>query len=53
METAPDHPAADPVTERPKRVIVIGAGIAGHAWIQGSLESGLRAVREIHEAPVV
>jgi len=24
-----------------------------HAWIQGSLESGIRAAREIHEQPAV
>ena len=24
-----------------------------HAWIQGALESGIRAAREIHEAPPV
>jgi monoamine oxidase len=23
-----------------------------HAWIQGALESGIRAARQIHEAPV-
>ena len=24
-----------------------------HAWIQGALESGIRAAKEIHEAPAV
>jgi len=32
-----------------------GAGVVldelGHAWIQGAIESGLRAAQEIHAAP--
>ncbi len=42
----------DDITRREGRILFAGEHCSlHHAWIQGALESGIRAAREIHEAP--